>query len=355
MSIVVRILSLGWVTMMMILSITNVGDGAISQNLMEQINIINNEGPYLGIVINNNLLRNSLLQSSRSVPHATIPFLDFAGRRFHIEVQVNQKVISVVSGVGMLNAGITTQLLINIFNIEGVIQFGLSGSADPQLQIADVIIPHYWAHSGLWYWQRHGDGPSDELAFESIGDFTRKIGYLNISEYETNPNYSDNLLNNLWYQPEEIYSTDGEPDNRQHAFWVPVDEFYYSLFQNQEDSFFLRRCVNSTTCLPRPPKLVRVERGMSANVFVDNVAYRDFLHSKFNATLFDMESAAVALVCLQQKTPFIAIKAISDLAGDASSVEGSVFSSLAVQNALFACLQFMSLLPEQVQTLNSAQ
>ena len=91
---------------------------------------------------------------------------------------------------------------------------------------------------------------------------------------------------------------------------------------------------------------MRVQRGISANVFVDNSAYRQFLNTKFNATAIDMESAAVALVCNQQKTPFIAIRALSDLAGGGSSVsnEASTFASLAAQNAVTVVLKFISLL-----------
>lgn len=90
-----------------------------------------------------------------------------------------------------------------------------------------------------------------------------------------------------------------------------------------------------------------VKRGVSGNVFVDNRAYREFLNSKFNATPIDMESAAVALVCFQQRTPFIAIRALSDLAGGGSSLsnEASLFASLASQNAVDVVLRFISLLP----------
>ncbi|CAI9782530.1 unnamed protein product [Fraxinus pennsylvanica] len=314
---VVRVFSLGWVVMM-IMSIRNdqVADGAISQHLMEKIYMINNKGPYLGIVVPNSFEMNPLLQSSSFVPYPMLPYLDFAGRRFRIGTLESRKVIVVMTGLSMFNAGIATQLLLSVFKIEGVVHFGIAGNANPQFQVGDVTIPQYWAHSGLWNWQRFGDGPDDELAFESSGDYTRKIGYLNFSEYENgtrNLNYSDNLLNNVWYQPEEIFSIDGQPEIRQHAFWVPVDKLYFSLVDKLED-IVLESCVNSTTCLPRPPKVIRVERGVSANVLVDNGAYRDFLHSKFNATPIDMESAGVALVCLQQKTRFIAIRALSDLA-----------------------------------------
>lgn len=102
----------------------------------------------------------------------------------------------------------------------------------------------------------------------------------------------------------------------------------------------------NTTCLPRSPIVVRVRRGVSANAFVDNSAYRQFLNSKFDATPIDMESAAVALICVQQKKPFIAIRALSDLAGGGSDLsnEAAVFASLAAQNAVDVLLKFIALL-----------
>jgi nucleoside phosphorylase len=91
---------------------------------------------------------------------------------------------------------------------------------------------------------------------------------------------------------------------------------------------------------------VRVKSGASANAFVDNSAYREFLNSKFNITPIDMESAAVALVCHQQQIPFIAIRALSDLAGGGSAVsnEADIFASLAAQNAVDASLRFITLM-----------
>lgn len=52
-----------------------------------------------------------------------------------------------------LNAGITTELLLTQFNVKGVLHYGIAGNANPNLQIGDVTIPQYWAHSGLWNWQ----------------------------------------------------------------------------------------------------------------------------------------------------------------------------------------------------------
>lgn len=85
--------------------------------------------------------------------------------------------------------------------------------------------------------QRYGAGPKDELALESSGDYTRKIGYLEFSDYSNgtaNGKPVGNFLNNVWYQPEEIFPVYGTPEVRQHAFWVPVDKHYFKLAKKLE-------------------------------------------------------------------------------------------------------------------------
>lgn len=85
--------------------------------------------------------------------------------------------------------------------------------------------------------QRYGDGPKDELALESSGDYTRKIGCLEFSDYSNgtaNGKPVGNFLNNVWYQPEEIFPVYGTPEDRQHTFWVPVDKHYFKLAKKLE-------------------------------------------------------------------------------------------------------------------------
>jgi nucleoside phosphorylase len=64
-----------------------------------------------------------------------------------------------------------------------------------------------------------------------------------------------------------------------------------------------------------------------------------------------MESAAVALICLEQRTPFIAIRALSDLAGGGStdSNEADTFTSLAANNSVTVVLEFI----KQLSTLST--
>ncbi|KAE8712563.1 hypothetical protein F3Y22_tig00110247pilonHSYRG00089 [Hibiscus syriacus] len=299
-------------------TVINGVDGLVPSTLWK-IDRINMEGPYLGIIVPNAFEMNPLLQSGTFVPDHKLPYLDF------------------------------------------------SGNANPKLQIGDVTIPQFWAHTGLWNGQRYGDGPEDGLALESNGDHTREIGYLRVSDYNSSTQCnisSENLLNNVWYQPEEIFPVDGDPELRRHAFWVLVNHLYLAIAEIKAKCINKKRvnrfrfnvlkinqglrlggCVNGT-CLPRPEMVVRVERGISSNMFVDNRAYREFFNSKFNATAIHMERAAVALVCHQQNMPFIAFRSLSDLAGGGSALsnEASLFAALAAQNAVDVLIGFTSLL-----------
>ncbi|WJX30100.1 hypothetical protein P8452_18673 [Trifolium repens] len=315
--------------------------GAIHQLSWREISNINNKGPYIGIVVPNAYELKPLLQSSSFVPHTKFPYFNFAGRHFRIGELEKKKVIVVMTGESMLNAGLATQLLLTLFNVKGVLHYGIAGNLNSKFQIGDVTIPQYWAHTGQWHWQKFGDKDEDNE------DFNREFGYLKFSNYNNYTKHSksmENLLNKVWYQPERIFPVDGAPEVWQSIFWIPVDKTYFEIARKLKN-VELSNCVN-TTCLPRKPTVARVKKGVSANVFVNNRAYRDHLKSKFDATPTDMESVAVALVCFQKKIPFIAIRALSDLAGGGSSLtnEASIFLSLASQNAFNVLVQFISLL-----------
>lgn len=58
----------------------------------------------------------------------------------------------------------------------------------------------------------------------------------------------------------------------------------------------LERCVNSSFCLSNEPKVVVGLNGSTANAFVDNAAYRDFLFHTFHVSSLDMESYAIVMV-----------------------------------------------------------
>ncbi|XP_040375805.1 bark storage protein A [Oryza brachyantha] len=320
-------------------------EGFISRKTWSEIRQANRGGPFVGLVVPNAYEMDPVLGSPSFTPSATLPYLDVQGRRFRFGTIGGQNVVMVMTGLSMLNAGLTTQLLLSLFRVKGIVHWGIAGNADEGLQIGDVTIPEHWAHLSLWNWQRYGDGPENELPLEAAGDYTRELGFLNFSDYAA-AGHSPNLLNSIWYQPEEIFPVSGIPEQRQHAFWVPVSKRYFALAEKLE-GLELPACVNATTtCLPRAPRVTRVSRGCSANLFLDNAAYRQFLRAKFGCTPVEMESAAVALVAHQHGVPFLTIRSLSDLAGGGSSLgnEASKFLSIAAQNAVDVMLKFVPLL-----------
>ena len=54
----------------------------VPQNIMRKIDRVNEEGPYLGIVVPNAFEMNPLLQSPSFAAHAQLPYLDFSGKFF---------------------------------------------------------------------------------------------------------------------------------------------------------------------------------------------------------------------------------------------------------------------------------
>jgi adenosylhomocysteine nucleosidase len=55
--------------------------------------------------------------------------------------------------------------------------------------------------------------------------------------------------------------------------------------------------------------------GVTGTVFLDNRDYRKFVHETWGARCTDMETAAYAHVCYTNEIPFLAVRALSDLAG----------------------------------------
>lgn len=62
-----------------------------------------------------------------------------SNKYFHYQSD-NDTIISVVSGIGKVNAAVTTQILLDIFDVEYVINVGVAGSLTPELTFGDVVV-----------------------------------------------------------------------------------------------------------------------------------------------------------------------------------------------------------------------
>ncbi|MEW9697865.1 5'-methylthioadenosine/adenosylhomocysteine nucleosidase [Paenibacillus sp. SI8] len=63
-----------------------------------------------------------------------------AGILFREGSYFNKQVVVCRTGVGKVNAAVTTQILIDQFGVEAIIFTGVAGALDPQLNIGDIVV-----------------------------------------------------------------------------------------------------------------------------------------------------------------------------------------------------------------------
>lgn len=295
---------------------------------------INREGPRIAVLTVYPPEEAAFMQANLLKPHPKHPFIDLSGRRYRIGTIYGKKVVYVRCGVGMLNAGVTTQTLADLFNIVGVVHFGIAGNANNSLSIGDVTVPKYVGHTGLWEWLKiNGKEDPDN------------IGKLNVGDYNVPQGKRTNLLGKITYETEEFYSESGKPDTPEELLWAETSSDWFKI-ANKLKGLKLVSCLNKTACLPRPANIVFGHRASSANIFVDNGSYREFLVRHFHVSSIDEETAAVVMTCLSNKLKVIVFRGLSDLAGSQKG-ENAIhkFGPLAAKNSVMATLEFIKRLP----------
>lgn len=74
----------------------------------------------------------SVMEDSIKIIHGGMTF---------IKGKIHQKEIVVVkSGIGKVNAAICTQILIDLFKAKAIINVGVAGAVDPDLEVGDIVI-----------------------------------------------------------------------------------------------------------------------------------------------------------------------------------------------------------------------
>ncbi|XP_017648529.1 bark storage protein A-like isoform X2 [Gossypium arboreum] len=310
---------------------------AISRNRIKSLNQIkevNRKGPYIGLITVIATEEDAFFASGSFKPDPKFPFIDLSGRRFRFGVVRGRKVVYVRCGEGMTNAVAATQQMVDLFDIKGIIHFGIAGNTNNSMSIGDVTIPNQIAHTGLWEWlNTNGTLDSADVAQLEIGDYNVPKGN------------GTNLLGHIGYMEEEYYSVAGEPNVAESLLWANISLQWLQLASNLE-GMKLEQCVNSSLCLTEKPKLVVGLRASTSNIFLDNAAYRDFLFQKFGVSSADMESAGVAMTSLSNGYPVIVIRGLSDLAGNQEGDNVvSKFGGLAAVNSVKAVLGFIRNLP----------
>ena len=245
-----------------------------------------------------------------------------AGVTFTTGELEGKPVVLFLSGVSMVNAAMTTQLALDRFNVTRIVFSGIAGGVDESLDIGDVIVADQWSQN-----------LETAFARETENGFELSASMRN-----------DNLPAFGMMIPRSIMIARGDnpPERRR---WFPVDPAMLETARAIATTAPLARCV-ANQCLVHAPKVVVGGVGGSGPVFVDNAAFRQYAHTTFGARVLDMESAAVAQVAYVNKTPFIAFRSLSDLAGgDPAGNQFPVFLKFAAANSATVVRAFVKALP----------
>jgi adenosylhomocysteine nucleosidase len=243
------------------------------------------------------------------------------GTTFATGTIAGKPVVLFLSGISMVNAAMTTQTALDRFTIERIVFSGIAGGVDPDLKIGDVVVAEAWSQYLEAVFAREKDG-------------TYVL-----------PSFADRPLENfgmIFPQPVEIARDHQEPEKR---MWFPVDAQLLAIARTVSATP-LKACTAEKKCLTHEPKIVVGGHGVSGQAFVDNKAFREYARRTFHAEVLDMESAAVAHVAYANKTPFIAFRSLSDLAGGGEGEnEIGTFLQLTSDNSAAVVKAFLGALP----------
>jgi len=160
----------------------------------------------------------------------------------------NTDIVLVEAGIGKVNAARTTQILIDNFNINAIINVGSAGSSNDELEIGDIVI-------GKRIVQHDFD----------ITAFGHPKGYIsNIGQY---------------------LESDAE--------LIEKMEQVISKMKNTEFK-------------------IKIGTIASGDIFCTEVKMKEKIREKFNSDAIEMEGAAIAQVCKLDNIPFLVIRSISD-------------------------------------------
>jgi adenosylhomocysteine nucleosidase len=217
------------------------------------------------------------------------------GRAFWIGKLEGKEVVVVNSDVGMTNAAMSTQLLIDKFKPKEIIFTGICGGIDPGNNIGDIVIPQYWVTHDYGLYNQEG----------------YRTGWIHV------------------YLPEKA-----GPDT---ATFFEVDDNLLKVAEKVEPE--LKPILNRT------PKIKVGGNGASGSSFIDQVEKREWLKQKLDAQIVDMESAAVVQVARINGVPVLVVRSCSDLAGGSGSstarVEIQEFFGVAADNSASFVLEFL--------------
>ena len=193
-----------------------------------------------------------------------------ASMEFYKGTLQGKPVVVVRSGIGKVNAGLCTQILVDVFDVKMVINTGIAGSLDAKIDIGDIVI-------------------STE-ALQHDMDATQ-FGYP------------------LGQIP------------RMETLAFPADETMVKVAKEACEK------VN-------PEIHVFTGRIVTGDQFVASSEIKDRIKENFDGLCTEMEGAAIAQAAWLNKVPFVIIRAISDKADNSAEVDYPTFEKQAILHSV---------------------
>ena len=182
----------------------------------------------------------------------------------------SKNIVLVESGIGKVNAAISTTLLISQFKVEKIIFTGVAGAVNPKIKVTDIVIGT--------------DLVESDMDVTAGGNY--KLG--EIPRMKSSNFKADPYLFNL------------------------AESVAIKLFGSDK---------------------VHKGRIISRDEFVASSEKVNKLREIFSAECVEMEGAAVAHVCEVMNIPFIVIRSISDKADDEAGMSFDEFVKIAARNS----------------------
>lgn len=187
-------------------------------------------------------------------------------------------VVIVVSGIGKVNAAICTQILVDDFKVDYVINTGIAGSLNAAIDIGDIVIS------------------SDVL-------------------------HHDMDATNFGYPLGQV--------PRMDTLSFPADKRLIEVAKNV--------CAKVI-----PEIGTHVGRIVSGDQFISDKAVKERITKNFNGFCTEMEGASIAHTAYLNKVPFVIIRAISDKADDSATVDYPTFEKQAIANGVKLIKEFVA-------------
>jgi len=210
----------------------------------------------------------------------TIEGMQFVRGRLH-----GKNVVVAWTGVGKVNAAMTTTLLIEHFRPKAVIVTGIAGGVNPELSPGDIVI-------------------AEQTAYHDCGTaWPEGITYNGVKNPLTG-----------WENP----------------VFFPADGSLLKLAERAAGQTTLRAL--KTRDGERTPRIVKGVV-VTGDLFVASEDKRTELRKRLKADAVEMESTAVAQLCHQRDIPCLVIRSISDRADDKAREDIGIFHMIAAGNS----------------------